>query len=422
MRLGYTTRLAHGLIVASPRIPLSERPRMTDIPAFTTAYQRAMGLLQRGDLEAAEPWIERITREIPAWYVEVQDAVARVARDSGRFDRAAAALRNALSMQPDANRAYQLGENLVDLGDDEGARGAFMKAVQLDTTHTDAHIRLGILSHMGRRFEEARGCFERAILNDPRASVARYYLALTCLELGDSRRSLSQLHFVLQIEPSYAPALLLQGQIFQRLGDHRQALVEYCAAIELGAEDASTYLSMATSFEAIGDNVQAARALEKAWNEDRSLTSQLLKAGSLRVQLGHIERAVQIYSVCLEIPETTEAARTALDELRGRYGELLEEMGLKPMTVHDAMFKAPPVQTKSQTMPMDMRPHTRQIGGGGPKATRTSPLPPPPVPTPPASTMPPALDDLMRGVQDVIRNPLDGLGKLFGRKDGRSDR
>jgi hypothetical protein len=28
----------------------------------------------------------------------------------------------------------------------------------------------------------------------------------------------------------------------------------------------------------------------------------------------------------------------------------------------------------------------------------------------------------MRGVQDVIRNPLDGLGKLFGRKDGRSDR
>ena len=186
---------------------------MSDHSAITTAYQRAMGYLQRGEIDASEPWIAQVTRSIPAWYVEVQDTVARVAREQGRFDRAASALSNALHVHPDANRAYQLGENLTDLGDDEEASRAFMRAVQLDITHTDAHIRLGMIHQSLHRFDLARSCFERAILNDPRAAVARYYLALNCLETGDSRRALSQLHFVLQIEPSYAPARMLQGQV-----------------------------------------------------------------------------------------------------------------------------------------------------------------------------------------------------------------
>ena len=395
---------------------------MTDHSAITSAYQRAMGHLQRGDIDAAEPWIAQVNRSIPAWYVEVQDTVARIARDLGRYDRAAAALSNALAVHPDANRAYQLGENLADLGDDEEAAQAFSRAIQLDISHTDAHIRLGMIQQALNRWDLARSCFERAILNDPRAAVARYYLALNCLEMGDSRRALSQLHFVLQIEPSYAPARLLQGQIFQRIGDHRQALVEYIAALDLGGADLDTYLAMATSFEAIGDLSQAARALEKAWNDDRSLAAELYKAGSLRVQLGHIERAVQIFTLCQQIDATSTEASQALKDLRERYGELLDEMGQKPVNFTEGGFKAPPVQTKSQTAPMDLRAQTRQIGSGGRPSPRTAPLPPPPVPTPPPSSVPPVIDDLVRGVQDVIRNPLDGLGKLFGRKDGRNDR
>jgi tetratricopeptide (TPR) repeat protein len=395
---------------------------MTDHSAITTAYQRAMGYLQRGDIDAAEPWIEQVTRSIPAWYVEVQDTVARVAREQGRYDRAAAALSNALVVHPDPNRAYHLGENLADLGDDEEAARAFSRAVQMDVSHTDAHIRLGMVHQSLNRLEQARGCFERAILNDPRAAVARYYLALNCLETGDSRRALSQLHFVLQIEPNYAPARMLQGQIFQQIGDHRQALVEYVAALELGGGDTDTYLAMATSFEAIGDLGQAARAIEKAWNEDRSLATDLLRAGQMRVQLGHIERAVQIFTICTKIDLTATGATEALADLRQRYGELLDEMGQTTPNLGEGSFKAPPVQTKSQTAPMDIRTQTRQFGQGPKKAPRTAPLPPPPVPTPPPSTMPPAIDDLVRGVQDAIRNPLDGLNKLFGRKDGRSDR
>lgn len=92
---------------------------------------------------------------------------------------------------------------------------------------------LGNLLVLTGEHAEAEEAYRAAIASAPKSSVPRYNLALLLLELERPRAALTQLHKVLDAEPSHAWAHYQAGIAYSAIGAGRRALKQYAAAFRL---------------------------------------------------------------------------------------------------------------------------------------------------------------------------------------------
>ncbi|HEY9723664.1 MAG TPA: tetratricopeptide repeat protein [Oscillatoriaceae cyanobacterium] len=194
-----------------------------------------------------------------------------------------------------ANLQYALGEVHLLRGDRESAAAAFGKAIALNDSHTDAYIRLGVLHYEARRHAEARRMLDRAIFLDRAAPVARYYLALTSVELEDALRAQAQLHYLRHVAPDYAPALQLEASLAMKQGHYRQAIAVFNHLADLRALDANAYTELAKAHRAIGNTEEALNAYRNAYTIDRHHWEALSAAAALLEEQRHLDQALALY-------------------------------------------------------------------------------------------------------------------------------
>lgn len=254
-------------------------------------------------------------------------ALGRMHLEQGELDAAYPYLRQALDLDmQNAKLHYHLGELNEAQGNLDGAEAHFLQATRFDPEFTDAHIRLGMTLAAAGRPTEAVSCFDRAIFLDRGAIVARFHLATLCLDMGDHRRALAQLHLVKEREPEYPPVYVLQGRIFSQLGDHRQAILEFEKAAELGAADAHLYWLLGCSHEALGQTEPANKAFAHVLEHDPDHAPAHFKVGmahmaAMRLQpaKGHLERL-------LGVPEYQAEASAALARIEATFAEIAAKM------------------------------------------------------------------------------------------------
>src|SRR5262249_56804428 len=88
-----------------------------------------------------------------------------------RWEEAEAALRHALALEPGHSRAHNnLGLVLAQAGRPEDALASFRSA---GCTEADAHVNLAFVLTLQRRWDEARGYYERALALEPASAPAR---------------------------------------------------------------------------------------------------------------------------------------------------------------------------------------------------------------------------------------------------------
>lgn len=80
-------------------------------------------------------------------------------------------------------------------------------------------------------FPAAKALFSQATQARPQDTAAWFGLALACLHLGDDLGHASAVERVLAAQPNHVPALILQGDRFDRSGDDRAAEAFYRAAL-----------------------------------------------------------------------------------------------------------------------------------------------------------------------------------------------
>ncbi len=369
-------------------------------------FNQAQAAYERQELDQALAMFGRIQPEHGHYYPRALSFMGRVLLQKGDSGQAEQYLRASARMLPDADVMYTLAELLIDERRASEAEPVLRRCLEVDPKFTDAHIRLGmILRDRGQRPEAIRS-FELAILNDQRAVVARYFLAQLCLESGDQKRALSQLHFVLKLQPDYKPARLLMADVFQRLGDHRQALVEYCQVANQLSSDSSLFLRMARSFQAIGDRPQALKAFERAFGLDRMRAEAGYQAAQMREEMGHYERALNHYRLLVETSEYQAIASEAIERLERMFAQYnLNDRPQQPSDPGEALFDAPPVQARNVTEPFG--PAGLQGGSfntsdlAARRPTRTAPIrleaqvPAAPDPTP--------LEGFLKGMMDTLK-------------------
>lgn len=281
----------------------------------TNPIVAAVAAIEAGDYEEAEWLLMQIGDEDPESYQTALFYRSRIQCNRGDHADSQALLRRAIGVEASGYLYYYLGaceQHEEKWGQSERS---FLRAIELDPRLTDAYILLGLALRKQGRNDEALTAFEYALVNDPRAKLARYYLAELCIEIRDYKRALAQLHVLQQLEPEYAPTHRLQAEIHLKHGDRRQALVELCWLAERGYGDAFVFTNMGYSFEAIGEKVQALVAFEHALRHDPELPGVMAAAAKINEELERYASALAFYRALEREVEWAERARNAIDRL-----------------------------------------------------------------------------------------------------------
>ncbi|MBM3275330.1 MAG: tetratricopeptide repeat protein [Candidatus Sericytochromatia bacterium] len=337
------------------------------------AYQMGVARFQQGDLDGAMGFLVQVKKANKNEQALAMSYIGRIQTLRGEYEEAEKTLRRSLSMQAtiDPQSLYFLGECYFYQRKWNEAEKYLRETIVREPKYTDAYIRLGMVLREAKRIDEAVRAFELAIVNDQKAVVARYQLAQICVDREDYKRALSQLHFVKDLAASYAPAFVLQGDIYQRLGDHRQSIVEYCKVVEMGKGDAGLYWRLGRSFMAIKDRLQAVKAFEQAIRMDKAMWPAYFYAAQLRDEFQHYEKAMQHYRALLAVEEYRAIAKEAIDRLLKHISNFDLTSDPEPIE-ENVKFDPPPVTTKvnaTHTLEAVQRQLTSQIGGN-----RTAPL------------------------------------------------
>lgn len=241
---------------------------------WTTANERAPGLLARGELgaallgagEAAEGIILlRRTIEDPAAPSTVYVNLGAALQKRGREDEARLVWRRGLAAAPSAELGALLGASLakddiatatalleaallaepdhaswrVDLGDALAragrgveARRQYAAALELAPGLGRAHNNLGLLLARGGQTEAALIHY-RTALRDPASRVEAHHNAGNALlALGRSRDAERRFREALRLDPGFSRSAVNLGNILARRGSYREAAALYRAALK----------------------------------------------------------------------------------------------------------------------------------------------------------------------------------------------
>ncbi|MDB5099054.1 MAG: sulfotransferase, partial [Cyanobacteria bacterium RYN_339] len=224
--------------------------------------------LEAGDLAGAEAALRQVG---VASYLcrDALVALSRVMVAGGQLAEAQRCAEEADNLERDARSLFQLGAVWMARGDATRARGFFDQALDRQPDFVDAHIMLGHAHKAVNATGPAMRAFEEALRHEDAHAGARYYLAELLLELGDIARAHTQLHYLLQLQPDYGPAIVLMGDIAFHHKDYRQAIVEYVRGAQRGAADADVLHRLGQAFQYLGDRFQALKAFDRAIKENR---------------------------------------------------------------------------------------------------------------------------------------------------------
>ncbi|HEY8010059.1 MAG TPA: protein kinase [Rudaea sp.] len=185
------------------------------------------------------------------------------------------------------------------------AEEASSKALELDPDLAEAHVARGLAVSLSKRFDEARGEFERAIALDPKSFDAFYWYGQSELSQGNfehainlferastnrpedytSRKFISQalkslgrdqeclevirrlvplIEQHLELNPEDSRAMMMGAAVYAQLGDPEKASINVARAMAVDPEDPHVLYNVACAFASLGRISDTLDALERS--------------------------------------------------------------------------------------------------------------------------------------------------------------
>jgi superkiller protein 3 len=233
--------------------------------------------------------------------------------------RKAAVLRALTPAEQKALQHNERGLQLFAKGKQEGAIKEYQDAIRSDPKLAAAHNNLGSAYFAANRFEEAAAAFRRACELDPDYGQAFFNLALAQIKLGHEREaneaidaasrayySAGKAHFkagrlkeaeeafrgMLQIDPEYAPALMLLGLVCNAAGRYEEAARNARRVTEREPGNAGAHEILAEALYGQQHYEEAAVSAERALKASPNFLDAHYLAGRARASLGQREPAL----------------------------------------------------------------------------------------------------------------------------------
>jgi Tfp pilus assembly protein PilF len=173
-------------------------------------------------------------------------------------------LNEALQSFPKSSRLH-LAIGLANLKMDKNgeATQAFNRAIELDPEFAQAYAYLGILRVAAGQYEEGVRCFEQALQKNPNIAVVHYLLADALIKQtdADAARVEKSLKRAIDLDATYAPALLALGKLRMRAGSLPEAVAEFEQVIKLDPNLAEAYYQLSRALNRLKRTAEAQSAL-----------------------------------------------------------------------------------------------------------------------------------------------------------------
>ncbi|MDR2583911.1 MAG: tetratricopeptide repeat protein [Fibromonadaceae bacterium] len=187
-------------------------------------YQYGRYIMQRGDFKKSYEYLEKAFKVEPynsRYIARLGMAEFYLKRDSNAEDL----YKKALKINPyDCQTWFNLGELYLSEANESGspsdirkktknALEAYLKAIELDSTHANAHYRIGIILNANGGYKEAIRHLTTALAKMPVNTSVMMQLGSAYMQLGDTTKYIDYLNNILQIDPFDKVA----GSEFKRL-------------------------------------------------------------------------------------------------------------------------------------------------------------------------------------------------------------
>jgi tetratricopeptide (TPR) repeat protein len=196
----------------------------------------AEALVAVGRPEQAIQELEEIRAAVPD-DPEIAFALASAHGQMGRIEEAEALFADVLAARPGASTLVLLGRTYRDLGLPQRAAAALTQALELDPRVRRAHYYAGTLAlreGVGSRLEDAIAEFQQELALHPDDEDARLSLGLSLVEARRYDEALPHLQLLAAKEPPPPDALLYLGRCLLGLGKPREATEPLRRALAIG--------------------------------------------------------------------------------------------------------------------------------------------------------------------------------------------
>jgi arylsulfatase A-like enzyme/predicted Zn-dependent protease len=228
--------------------------------------------------------------------------------EAGRYDAAAAKVRQALAEDPEIIEAYsRLGNIYTKAGRHADAVAAYKQALALDPEHLLSTYNLALAYRALGKIDEAIVGFERTEQLDPRSGRAHFQLGDIYMQRGDPAKALDVLTKGLALDVDRPPFLVKLGEAYLELKRYDEAEKALSEAVRLRADVPRGQYNLALVQEQRGNSVGARAAYEAEVAANPKNYGAQFNLGRLLAKEGRTADAAQRFRASVEArPEFAE--------------------------------------------------------------------------------------------------------------------
>jgi tetratricopeptide (TPR) repeat protein len=180
--------------------------------AAETNYQYGRYIMQKGDFKKSQEYLEKAVKIEPynsRYIARLGMAEFYLKRDSNAEDL----YKRALKINPyDCQTWFNLGELYLSEANESGnipevrkktknALEAYLKAIELDSLHANAHYRIGVILNINGGYKEAIRHLTTALEKMPKNTSVMMQLGSAYMQLGDTAKYIDYLNNILRLDP-----------------------------------------------------------------------------------------------------------------------------------------------------------------------------------------------------------------------------
>ena len=241
----------------------------------------------------------------------------RKLHDLGKLSNAERAYRKAIKIDPDFVEAHNnLGTVLLDRGRLKEASNAFRKALKLLPDHPMLLNNVGNVLQLQGEHAAALNWFEKAIKKDPNNVEAYGNLGNVLRALDKPDEAVTAYKRALQINPESADIFYNLGVVLVELDEAEEAIHYFNQVLRINPGDINARLGLGNAYSAQGDLNTATAEYHQAIDLDPANVKAYKELGNTLSDHGEIEKSIAAHRKALEINPTYAEAYWALSKNR----------------------------------------------------------------------------------------------------------
>jgi len=203
----------------------------------------------------------------------------------------------------DAKSHFELGNQLTELGDFEGAVESYKRALEIEPNSPVILGSLGSVYHKLGRYNSAKECYQRALEAAPDQADTMRNLGVTLASMEEYGQAIKLLSEAARRDPGLFDVHRALGTVLEQAGRPDEALQAYCRALERGYPAPPVLERFTNLALSQGEADRAISVLHDVLDRWPGNTDVLNSLGEMMYHMGNVEEASNLFRRATHLDE-----------------------------------------------------------------------------------------------------------------------